>query len=380
MDEPNTGGFCLMYKRILTACLCALLLLPAHAEEAAPADPISTPGRETCGKPGCFWETEMDYTNEEAIWAMLSAPMTVVDGNFRSQANVYAAPSEDSAVIAEVTRASQGVHVLAQLENGWTKIECYSSSFAGSEVKAWNTLVTGYILTDSLVEVSVRTEYGLIVDKLTQRLYLYHDGKLLDELMVSTGLGTEEDPENETRSGEYLLYSATGAFPSKPYLCNYGIRYNDGDLLHEIPHIPGENGANYTRTEKFLGQRASHGCIRVQRKRTEKGINMRWIWNNKKSMLKARMVIWEDWPGREIAIPDAETSLYYNPKGGTNYHDSPSCYAVKDSYEPMPAFPYGELDAGAYAKLSACPYCNPPLRQTEIAAVNAAHALPAAEE
>ena len=58
-----------MPKRILTALLCALLLLPAQAEEAAPApaDPVNTPGRETCGKPNCYWETEMDFRNEEAM-------------------------------------------------------------------------------------------------------------------------------------------------------------------------------------------------------------------------------------------------------------------------------------------------------------------------
>ena len=370
-----------MLKRIILALLCALLPLSAWAEgdAPAPADPINTPGRETCGKPNCFWETEMDFRNEEVMWAMLTAPMTVVDGNFRAQAEVYLEPSKDSKVIADLTRASQGVHVLEHLDSGWSRIECYSSSFAGSQVKAWNRLVTGYIQTELLVEVTVRTEFALIVDKLTQRLYIYQDGKLFDELMVSTGLGTKQDPENETRSGEYLLYSPTGAFPSGDFLCNYGIRYNDGDLIHEIPHVNRESGDDYSRTEKLLGQRASHGCICVQRKRTEKGINMRWIWNNMRDKMKTRLVIWEDWMGRQIPIPAADTPLYYNPKGGKDYHDSPTCYGVLDKYEPMTAFPYGELDSGDYAGLKVCVYCNPPLRQSEIGTINAAYAVSASE-
>ena len=40
----------------------------------------------------------MDYTNTEAVWAMLTAPITVIDGNFRAQAKVYAEPAKDSQV------------------------------------------------------------------------------------------------------------------------------------------------------------------------------------------------------------------------------------------------------------------------------------------
>ena len=364
-----------MPKRILTALLCALLLLPAQAEEAAPApaDPVNTPGRETCGKPNCYWETEMDFRNEEAMWAMLTAPMTVVDGNFRAQAEVYQEPSEESKVIAEVTRSTQGVHVLETLDNGWTKIECYSSSFAGSKIKAWNALTTGYIQTEQLKEIEVRTEFGLIVDKLTQRLYVYQDGKLFDELLISTGRGTKADPENETRSGEYLLFSPTGDFWSGELLCNYGIRYNDGDLIHEVPHTPKESGPYYGSNETRLGQRASHGCIRVQRKRTEKGLNMRWLWNNLRDKMSTRMIIWEDWMGRQIPIPAADTPLYYNPNKCRDYHDSPTCYGVADKYEPLTPFTYGELEDEAYRKLKVCTYCNPPLREAAINEKNATY-------
>lgn len=369
-----------MRKRFFCLLFCLLLPVTALAEDlpgtmditsaAQASSVLNTPGQEHCGKENCFWETEMDYTDTEAVWAMLTAPMTVIDGNFRTQEKIYAAPDETSEVIGEVTRASQGVHLLESLDNGWSRIECYSSSFHDSKVKAWNTLVVGYVKTSVLKEVNVRTEYALVVDKLTQRLYIYHNGEFFDELMVSTGLPTEDEPYNETRSGEYLLYSASGAFPSNQYTCNYGIRYNDGDLLHEVPHIKRDSGNDYSRTEKLLGQRASHGCIRVQRKRTEKGVNMRWIWNNLHDQMKTRLVIWEDWTGRTIPMPAEDTVLYYNPKGGECYHDSPTCYGVLDKYEPMPAFTYGELADEPYASLTACSYCNPPRRPEDICAIN----------
>jgi hypothetical protein len=100
---------------------------------------------------------------------------------------------------------------------------------------------------------------------------------------------------------------------------------------------------------------------------------MRWIWNNMKDKMKTRLIIWEDWQGRQMAIPDAQTPLYYNPKGGKDYHDSPTCYGVTDKYEPMPAFTYGELEADAYKKLKVCVYCNPPLREATIAEKNASY-------
>lgn len=377
-----------MLKRILTALLCAIL--PLTAQAAGPIGPffthdptmnypVNTPGRETCGKENCYWETPMDYTDTQAVWAMLMAPITVIDGNFRTQIHLMAEPRADSAEIGEITCASQGVHVLEHLDNGWTRIECYSSSFLGSSTAAWNALQTGYVPTKLLKEVKVRTEFALVVDKLTQRCYVYKKGELYDVLQASTGLGSKSEPWNETRSGEYMLYSATGQFPSGRYLCRYGIRYNDGDLLHEIPYHDGKYGKDYSDTEPLLGQRASHGCLRIQRKRTEKGTNMTWLWNNLSKKTKSRMVIWEDWPGRQIPLPAADTPLYFNPKAGENYHDSPTCYGVQDKYEPLTAFPYGELGTGDY-KLTPCAYCVPPRTTENIAEINAAHALPETAE
>ncbi len=367
-----------MRFRRFAACFAALMMFSALAFGDEPLPPMqstspNTPGQEKCGNPNCYWETPMDYTDEEAVWAMLTSPMTVVDGNFRARVYVRAEPNEESAAIAEVTCASQGVHVLETLDNGWTKVETYSSSFADSKVKAWNSLVTGYLPTDSLKTIEVDQEFGLVVDKLTQRLYIYQNGKFLDELLASTGYGTVDKPYNETRTGEFILFSPSGAFPSNEYTCNYGIRYNDDDLLHEVPHIKRNGTQDYSRTEGKLGTRASHGCLRIQRKRTPQGINMRWIWNNMYKQMGIRLVIWEDFYGREMPVPAEDTVLYYNPKAGKDYHDSPTCYGVLDRHEPMTAFSYGELETGDFAKLKPCAYCVPPRRVGEIAQINEAH-------
>lgn len=72
---------------------------------------------------------------------MLTQPMTVVQGDSRSQSPVYKEPDKNAEVIGEVTCETQGLHVIENLDNGWTKIECYSSSFKGSKVEAYLLLV-----------------------------------------------------------------------------------------------------------------------------------------------------------------------------------------------------------------------------------------------
>ena len=96
-----------------------------------------------------------------------------------------------------------------------------------------------------------------------------------------------------------------------------------------------------------MGQKASHGCIRVARIANEDGLNMDWLWDNLKSDIIPALS--QDassgtTAGREVPYPDDDMLLYYNPNGGQNYHSDEYCSAVKDKYLPLTAFTYGELD------------------------------------
>jgi len=347
---------------------------PTVAPTAAPQAelPVITPAHESAYDPqhkNCYWCTPMDITDEEAVWNMLIAPIKVVDAGQKEQVIVYAQPDTDSERLGVVTGASQAVHVLEELSNGWTLVETYSSSFHDSKVRAWNKFITGYIKTNQLKTYTPRTDYGMVVDKLTQRLYIFKEGKLFTTLLVSTGLYNDQQPYNETRSGEFLIISRTGDFKSDNLICAKALRFNGGDLLHEVPHVLNADGSkNYKNCEPKLGTRASHGCIRVQRLKNSDGINMTWIWNNIK--VGTKMVVWEDYAGRQLPIPDAQTPVYYNPDGGSNYHGDAYCNGVKDKFLPLTAFTYGELDSGEYADLTRCGYCVPPLRVEELNELN----------
>ena len=362
-----------MQKRLLTSFLVVLLLLPMGSLGETSAAGGFIPGSRGVGLKDSYWETPMDIAETERIWAMLTAPITVVEGHQKEQTVLRKEPRADAEAVADVTYASQGVHVLEKLDNGWSLVEIYSSSFHDSKVKAWNQLTQGYIKTSLLKEKKVNQKYGMVVDKLDQRLYIFRDGELYDVLSVSTGLANERQPYNETRSGEFLIVSRVGDFVSDNVVGEYALRFNDGDFLHQVPYIARGDNKAYEPLEKVLGERASHGCIRVQRKRTPKGTNMRWIWDEMRKNMGTRIIIWEDLKGRSLEMPDAQTPLFYNPQGGKDYHAGEKCYGVRDKYLPLTAFTYGELENAPHNALNACQYCVPPRRVAEIEAINLAH-------
>jgi hypothetical protein len=328
-----------------------------------------------CDHDVCFWKLEMGHMDEEAIWKVLTQPVTVLTGKQREQVRVLARPDADCKdYVGVVTCASQAVHVLERGDT-WTLIEAYSSSEEGSAVKVFAEQFQGYVRTDRLKEEEVDQTYGIVIDKLQQRLYVFKEGKLFTTMLCSTGFAkNKEHLFHETPAGEFLMVSWVGGFQAETLWCAYGIRINSGILVHEVPsrEETDRNGVTFTsyaRCERYLGEKASHGCIRVQRQLTPEGVNAKWLWDNLHRKPYTKVIIWDDLD-RELTYPSDELLLYYNPKGGTNYHSQPTCSLVKDKYEPMTSFTYGELDEKPYSKLTPCPGCAPQGRREKIDELN----------
>ena len=328
-----------------------------------------------CDHDVCFWKLEMGHMDEEAIWKVLTQPVTVLTGKQREQVRVLARPDADCKdYVGVVTCASQAVHVLERGDT-WTLIEAYSSSEEGSAVKVFAEQFQGYVRTDRLKEEEVDQTYGIVIDKLQQRLYVFKEGKLFTTMLCSTGFAkNKEHLFHETPAGEFLMVSWVGGFQAETLWCAYGIRINSGILVHEVPsrEETDRNGVTFTsyaRCERYLGEKASHGCIRVQRQLTPEGVNAKWLWDNLHRKPYTKVIIWDDLD-RELTYPSDDLLLYYNPKGGTNYHSQPACSLVKDKYEPMTAFTYGELDEKPYSKLTPCPGCAPQGRREKIDELN----------
>ena len=327
-----------------------------------------------CEHESCFWQMKMGEMDEAAIWEILTQPVTVLKGKQRQQIRVVAEPREDCTdYVGVVTCASQAVHVLEQ-GSTWSLIEAYSSAEEGSAVKVFALPFQGYVKTELLKEEEVDQTYGLVIDKLQQRLYVFREGKLFSTLLCSTGFPREDTPFAETPAGEFLMVSWTGGFWAGSLYCDMGMRINSGILIHEVPCLykvdaVGNQVRDYSRCERYLGEKASHGCIRVQRDKTPEGVNAKWLWDNLNRKPYTKVIIWDE-IDRVLGYPSDDLPLYYNPKGGQNYHSQPTCSNVKDKFEPMTAFTYGELDQKPYSKLTRCPACAPQLRREEIDTLN----------
>jgi hypothetical protein len=306
-----------------------------------------------------------DITDTAACWELLMKPITVLD--VAQNEYVYPLVTPGGEVVNRnkqggfINGASSAVHVLGGDVDGWTLVE---------GIDYYNRVIRGYVKTSLLKEVTPNEHYGIIVDKLNQQLYVFIDGALFSSCAVSTGKPNDSQPYNETSAGEYLMISPSGGFDAEGMWCDMAIRFNNGDKMHLVPGVfRADESIDYSRYEPLLGQKASHGCIRVARIANEDGLNMRWIWDTLRPVINSgsypKLVIWDD-RRREVPYPDADMLLYYNPNGGKNYHSDPYCSAVKDRYLPLTAFTYSELEIGFYTTLTPCPYCATVKRKSEI--------------
>ena len=325
-----------------------------------------------CDHDLCYWKLPIDIRNEAAVWEVLTQPITVLKGDQRKQFRVRAEPDEACEVYTGVvTYDSQAVHILEKRDD-WTLIGAYSSSVEGSKVKVWAEPFEGWVPTSLLQEKQVNQELGIVIDKLQQKLYVFREGRLFTTLLCSTGFPRSYTPFHETPAGEFIVCSRTGGFWANGLYCDMGMRINDGILMHEVPCriIEAEDGTksrDYSRCERFLGDKASHGCIRIQKELTPEGVNMKWLWNN--VTVGTKVIIWDELD-RTLLPPDDDFVLYYNPAGGKQYHSSPTCRIVLQDYWPLKPFLYSELDEKPYARLTRCPGCCPEPRPDGIDTIN----------
>ena len=319
----------------------------------------------------CSWGLPIDTmdvydpADQARIWEAMMQPITVLNVGPTDHVYPLIAPGADPKDIANLTGqlhgTTQGVHVLEE-RDGWSHIEAFSNDGYRAPDRSLHDLggqlIHGWVKTSQLKVVKPYAKIGLLIDKLTQRLYVFRDGVLYTELLVSTGIPTTSQPWNETPAGEYLVDSWVGQFVNGKMLCDLALRINGGVLLHEVPHrLLGDGSRQYDPYRTYLGQKASHGCVRVQNLRNKDGVNMAWLWKNLKR--NTRVLIWDDVGRAPLRIPDAARTMYYNPNGGANYHSDENCASVRERFLPLTPLPYEALFEAPTDKLTPCQGCVP---------------------
>lgn len=290
---------------------------PTPEPTPAPTTPVSSPYSTV--DDGSFWAMTPGETDEAVVWDILTQPITVYDdGKITATEHVYLMENPDGtgAQVAQIHGKSQGLHIIGETnEYGYVLAEAFSNydpSFQPltdeARAQAFDPK-QGYIKADGLKTIEVMQDIAFVIDKLTQRMYMYIDGEPVTEFLIATGKISEGKYYNETIPGEYITISHTGGFTSGNMYCDMAIRINGGILLHEVPHkINADGTKNYSSFEGYLGTKQSHGCIRIQRLKTPEGYNHRWIWDKLDRKGGYKVIIWDD-----LSRVDSPTTWQPNP-------------------------------------------------------------------
>lgn len=309
-----------------------------------------------------YWQMDMsdfrieDIETQKILWGYINQPLVVVD--IGSTEHLYsvkepgASTKEANNITGQIHGTTQGLHVIER-RDGWVLVEYYSNDGYGAPFESIKDfaglLVSGWVPEGKLKTVETNNTIGLVIDKLYQKMYVFEDGAMTGELLVSTGKRTDKNPNTETPAGEFITDSWVGLFESYGVKCDLAIRINGGVLIHEVPFEELADGTRrYTKYEQYLGQKASHGCIRTQRAKNNQGQNMTWLWNNLKR--RAKVLIIED-TGRTLPSPDMATPVYYNPDNGQSFHGDQNCSGVKSRYLPLSMLTLADLYNAPYNAL-----------------------------
>lgn len=212
--------------------------------------------------------------SEEEIWKIMMKPSVVIDANGTGRNfNLCSAPKLGSRSAGTLHCALQGLEVL-DTEGAWVYVQAWRHE-DGKQVE-------GYYLLSKLTVYSPNPHYGVLVDKRDQTMTLYQDGHAVGTIPISTGLVTPGNTYRETPAGAYLTDVHNGAsFAQEGYRYEYPLVYDGRYFIHGVGYVRSGRVRDYSGNQKLLGQKSSHGCIRVSVMLQEGAkFNMYWLWSH----------------------------------------------------------------------------------------------------
>ncbi len=189
--------------------------------------------------------------------------ITVFNASEITLISILEEPSLDSKILGSNYGNILAVTVIEQLDNGFTKI-------ATRDYKS-TKLLEGFVPTDKLKEISLAEKYGIVVSLEEQQVYIYEDNELLTSFLCSTGI---DENNYFTPEGIYLIGDRGESFFSSRFqqgAYNW-VRFNYNYLFHSLPFD--ENREMIDEEAEKLGQKASHGCIRLSME------DINWFYDN----------------------------------------------------------------------------------------------------
>ena len=244
---------------------------------------------------GSYWSLPEHPTDAE-LWAALTRPITSVNIDEKESSYIYDSPQEGRKQLGTISGLSQGVHVVAQRDDGWSLVEAYRNEDSA--------FVRGYIKTSRLKTLDVNTAYGIVIDKATQTLTVFMNGQRVGSCLVCTGLATPRYLSRETPAGEFMTVTRRGTveYYGTDDWCRYTIRINGNYSLAEIPTTK-KGGSDYSPMLSLLGMRSTRGNVVIAHDPSmDGGINAEWIWNMTDKNKKVKVLILDDKPRSSVPV------------------------------------------------------------------------------
>ena len=210
--------------------------------------------------------------SDEEIWDLMMKPSVVINEKGSAlRIDLYPGPKTSNRPVGTLCCATQALEVLG-FEGAWARVAAWSHT-DGKKIE-------GYIRTKRLTVVAPNTPYGVLVDKRDQTLTVFENGKRIGTVPVSTGKRVGNETYRETPAGAFLTDVRFGSsFAQDGFRYEYPLRYDGGNIIHGVGFTREGRGRDYSRNLPLLGQKASHGCVRVSPFVGENSpINMYWLW------------------------------------------------------------------------------------------------------
>ena len=227
---------------------------------------------------------------DEDIWDMMMRPSVVVDIDFFDHQQIYEEPDTGSRSLGTLHGQTQGLKVI-RAKDGWALIGAWNHEDAA--------YVEGWVPYENLKTELPAREYGILIDKRSQTLSVYRNGKKIDTLLVSTGRPEKKHLYQETSAGCFLTGYHRVNFSMNGKKYDYVFQYDGGNLLHQTPYDWGQQKKDFTLGRGYLGAKASHACVRIQPEPGEGGLNAFWLFTH--IPYHTRVIILDDPDEREAS-------------------------------------------------------------------------------
>ena len=210
--------------------------------------------------------------SDAEIWAIMQQPSVVADLKKQDQHLTIRAGKGKGAELGTVHGQSQALEVF-EIDGSYARVGAWNHE-SGDYVEGW-------VRVSDLMVVTPSSEYGVLVDKMDQTMTIYHRGEVIDVIPISTGLAAEKRLIRETAAGAFLTVDRIGNFESDGYSYDHPIRYDGGNLIHQLGYDTVGTKHDFSDQQPLIGAKASHGCIRVSNIPSPgAGINAYWLYTH----------------------------------------------------------------------------------------------------